>query len=240
MIREKNARKLLVVTLVAAAMLIGYSQFGQTLSLENLAVRESQLRTFQSQNPWLVYAAAFLVYVLVAGLSLPFAVGLSLMYGWYFGFGPSLLLVSFASTLGASVAFLLSRYLVGDIIKQRFGDRLKNFNQSLKREGPFYLFTLRLVPVIPFFVINAVMGLTPIRLRTFWWVSQLGMIPGTAAFVWAGSRVPDLSTISEQGIHAVFSPGQLTQLLSAFALIGVLPILVRYSLRCWGHSATPS
>ena len=114
-------------------------------------------------HPVLVYGAAFVVYVVVTGFSLPGAAVLTLVYGWYFGWLRGLVLVSFASTAGATMAFLLSRFLFRDAIQKRFGDRLQNFNQSLEKEGPFFLFTLRLIPAVPFFIINAVMGLTPIR-----------------------------------------------------------------------------
>ncbi|WP_040769634.1 TVP38/TMEM64 family protein, partial [Novipirellula maiorica] len=156
---------------------------------------------------------------------------LTLVYGWYFGFGRGLILVSFASTAGATVAFLLSRFLFRDTIQNRFGERLKSFNASLEKEGPFFLFTLRLIPAVPFFVINAVMGLTPIRTRTFWWVSQIGMLAGTAVYVYAGSSVPDLQTLADQGIGAVFTSGQLWQIGSAFVLLGLFPLIVRWTMK---------
>lgn len=138
--------------------------------------------------------------------------------------------MSFASTLGATLAFLLSRFLLRASIQERFGDRLRAFNDSLEREGPFYLFTLRLIPAVPFFVINAVMGLTPVRTRTFWWISQLGMLPGTVVYVYAGSSVPNLRLLAEDGINAVFSPSQMLQIIGAFALLGLFPLIVRYAM----------
>ncbi|QDU98401.1 TVP38/TMEM64 family protein [Lignipirellula cremea] len=197
--------------------------FGDALSLQNLAARETELRQFQASHPVLVYGIAFLIYVSVTGLSLPGAAGLTLLFSWYFGFPRSLVLISFASTTGATLAFLLSRYLFRDTLQRRFGDRLAAFNRSLEREGAFYLFSLRLIPVVPFFIINAVMGLTPMRPRTFWWVSQLGMLPGTAVYVYAGSSVPNLSTLAERGVGGVLSP----QLLLAFVLLGVFPLAVK-------------
>ncbi len=198
------------------------------LTLAHLAEQEAQLRSFQQQHPFLVYGVAFLVYVAVTGLSLPGAAAMTLVFGWYFGFWRAIVLVSFASTTGATLAFLLSRFLFRDAIQRRFGERLQSFNQALEKEGPFFLFTLRLIPAVPFFVINAVMGLTPIRARTFWWVSQLGMFPGTIVYVYAGSRVPHLRQLADEGIQAVFSPSQLTQLLVAFALLGIFPFIVRF------------
>ncbi|SMP43526.1 Uncharacterized membrane protein YdjX, TVP38/TMEM64 family, SNARE-associated domain [Neorhodopirellula lusitana] len=229
-------KKLGVFVIVAAIMVVAYTQYGDLLSLESLAKQEAQLRSFQAKNPVLVYGAAFLVYVVVTGLSLPGAAVLTLVYGWYFGLAPGLLLVSFASTAGATMAFLLSRFLFREAIQKRFGDRLKSFNQSLEKEGPFFLFTLRLIPAVPFFIINAVMGLTPIRTRTFWWVSQLGMLAGTAVFVYAGSSVPDLQTLADKGIGAVFTPSQLTQIVIAFVLLGAFPLVVRFGMKFFGRA----
>lgn len=232
-------KKLTILCVVVVLGVVGYSQFGDLLSLESLAQQETQLRQFQSQHPMLVFGIAFLVYVAVTGLSLPGAAAMTLLYGWYFGFGPALLLVSFASTAGATVAFLFCRYLFRDAIQSRFGDRLANFNQALEREGPFFLFTLRLIPAVPFFVINAVMGLTPIRTWTFWWVSQLGMLAGTAVFVYAGCSVPDLATLADKGVNAVFSPTQMIQILVAFALLGLFPLAARWTIKLFVQKGTP-
>jgi uncharacterized membrane protein YdjX (TVP38/TMEM64 family) len=219
--------RLAVLATVVSVAAVLYLFFGESLSLASLAEKETELRQFQLDRPVLVYGIAFLVYVLVTGLSIPGAAGLTLVYGWYFGFWRALVLVSFASTAGATMAFLLSRYLFRDLIQHRFGERLTAFNQALKREGAFYLFTLRLIPAVPFFVINVVMGLTPIRPWTYWWVSQLGMIPGTCVYVYAGSVVPDLQTLADKGVGAVLTPWQLAQLLIAFGLLGVFPLVVK-------------
>ena len=224
----QNSRRLIVMGLLLTAFVVAYTQFGGALSLQNLAARESQLRQYQADQPLVVFAVAFLIYVTATGLSLPGAVVLTLVFSWYFGFIGGLVLVSFASTAGATVAFLLSRYLFRDAIQQRFGERLSSFSQSLEREGPFFLFTLRLIPAVPFFIINAVMGLTLIRTSTFWWISQIGMLPGTAIYVYAGSSVPNLSTLAEKGIGAVFSPAQLTKIFFAFVLLGLFPLIVRF------------
>lgn len=223
--------KSLVMVCVACAVAVGYWQLGDNLTLANLARQESRLREFQQRHPVLVYAAAFLVYVSVTGLSLPGATVLTLMYGWYFGLIRGVVVVSFSSTAGATLAFLLSRFLFRHMIQRRFGDRLDNFNRALEREGPFYLFTLRLIPAVPFFVINAVMGVTPVRTRTFWWVSQLGMLPATVVYVYAGSSVPSLQSLADKGVSAAFTPGQLTQILVAFVLLGIFPIAVRGAMK---------
>lgn len=232
--------KFLVFGIVGIIAVAAYWQFGDQLSLESLAKQESALRDCQIKNPVLVLGAAFLIYVAVTGLSLPGAAPLTLVYGWYFGFVKGLILVSFASTLGATVAFLVSRYLFRDAIQSRFGKQLEKFNESLEKEGAFYLFTLRLIPAVPFFVINAVMGLTKIKTVTFWWVSQLGMLAGTAVFVYAGSSVPNLTELAEKGVNAAFTGTQMTQILVAFAFIGILPLAARWAIKLFRSEPQPT
>ncbi len=215
--------KLIVLATFIAATVFLYLNFGDALNLTELAKKEGELRDWQQQAPLLVFGAAFLIYVTATGFSLPGATILTLIFGWYFGFGRGTVLVSFASTMGATIAFVISRFLLRDSIQNRFGDRLGKFNQALEKEGPFYLFSLRLIPVVPFFVINLVMGLTPIRTRTFWWISQIGMLPGTMAFVYAGASVPDLKTLDEKGLSGIISP----QLIIAFVILGLLPITLK-------------
>lgn len=216
------------VLLAAAAVAVAaWLRFGDALSLAAVAEQEAALRAFQHDHPRLVYGAAFLVYAAVTGLSLPGAAGLTLVCGWYFDFPRAFLLVSFASTTGASLAFLLSRYVFRGAVRSRFGDRLRSFNDALARDGAAYLFTLRLVPAVPFFVINLVMGLTPLRLGTFWWVSQVGMLPGTAVYVWAGASVPDLQVLADRGVGGLVSP----PILAAFAALGLFPLVARLVLR---------
>lgn len=228
--------KAILLLIVASAFLVLFIQFRQYLDLDFLATKEAALRQYQAAHPWLVFGAAFIIYVVVTGLSIPGATVLTLVYSWYFGFWPAFLLVSFASTSGATVAFLTSRFLVRDSIQAKFGDRLESFNRHLEQDGAFYLFTLRLIPLVPFFVINLVMGLTPLRTRTYWWVSQLGMAPGTAVYVYAGSSVPKLTTLAEEGVAAVFSPQQLLQFTIAFGLLGLFPTLTKLALSKLGKS----
>ncbi len=222
-----------LAVLVALAAVVGglYWKFGGTLSLDYLATKEEQLKQFQVERPILVYGIAFAIYVTITGLSLPGATALTLLVGWYFGFLRGLVLVSFASTLGATLAFLMSRYFFRDAIQTKFKDRLTTFNEALEKDGAFYLFTLRLIPLVPFFVINAVMGLTPIRVWTYWWVSQVGMLAGTMVYVYAGSSVPDLMTLSEEGIRAVFSPQRLKHIFIAFGLLGIFPLVIKFVMK---------
>lgn len=204
---------------------IGLFLAKEYLSLNFLAEQESRLKSFYHSSPVLALLIAFLIYAFVTGLSIPGATVLSLIYAWFFGFWRGLTLVSFASTLGATIAFLFSRYLFRDWIQKRFGDKIITINHAFDREGNFYLFMMRLIPAFPFFMVNALMGLTKIKTVTFWWVSQLGMLGGTAVIVYAGSSIPDLMTLKEKGVSAVFTPGQLFQISIAFILLGIFPFV---------------
>lgn len=221
----KHSRIAKAVTLfvVGVTAFSAYTFFRDTLSLDRLADQQTQLRQYQNEHPVQVYFIAFAVYATVTGLSLPGAAVLTLVYGWYFGLFRGVILVSIASTTGATLAFLLSRYLLRDAVQNSFGDRLSAFNKALAAEGAFYLFTLRLIPAVPFFIINVVMGLTPIRTGTYWWVSQLGMLPGTTVYVYAGSTFPDLKTLAERGVSGILSP----QLIAAFIALGLFPLAVK-------------
>ncbi|TWU07521.1 TVP38/TMEM64 family protein [Stieleria varia] len=215
--------KVLVLLGVGLIATYAYLRYGDSLTLENLAGHETALRNYRIDHPILVYAVAFGIYVGVTGLSLPGAAVLTLVMAWYFGFARAMVLVSFASTTGATVAFLLSRFLLRDTIQSRFGDRLATFNENLEREGAFYLFTLRLIPAVPFFVINVVMGLTPMKTWTFWWVSQLGMLAGTAVYVYAGASFPTLNALAENGAGGILS----WKLIVAFIALGLFPLAAK-------------
>ncbi len=233
---ENSGSSMKIVVGVVLVILIGLAYvYRDSLSLAALAERETQLKELQQAQPLLVIGAAFVAYVLVTGLSLPGAAFMTLVMGWYFGFACSVGLVSFASTAGATMAFLLSRYLFRDVVQSKFGDRLKTFNEALDREGAFYLFSLRLIPAVPFFVINVVMGLTRIRTWTYWWVSQIGMLAGTAVYCYAGSRVPNLQALADKGAGAVFTTSQLTQITIAFVLLGVFPITLKKLMAFFSH-----
>ena len=223
---SQTMKKLTIAGLFCAAVVVGYLKFGSLLSLEYLATQETALRDYQRQSPALTYVLAFVIYVAVTGLSIPGATVLTLVYGWFFGSMRGVVLVSFASTTGATVAFLLSRYLFQSAVQHKFGERLEQFNRSLAKEGAFYLFTLRLIPVIPFFVINVVMGLTPLKTSTYWLVSQLGMLPATIVYVYAGSAVPTLAELAEQGTGGILN----AQIVAAFVMLGLFPLIARFAL----------
>ncbi|MCA9061935.1 MAG: TVP38/TMEM64 family protein [Planctomycetaceae bacterium] len=229
MTTSSNRKKLVLAAGLLTAAVAVFLIRGSAPDLQTLAEREAELKVLHRDHPLLSISTAFLVYVLVTGLSLPGATILTLVFAWFFGFWPALILVSFASTGGATVAFLSSRYLLRDSLRQRFGDRLQSFDDALRADGAFYLFLLRLIPVVPFFVINLVMGLTPLKTRTFWWVSQVGMLPGTLVYVYAGASVPDIASLAEQGIHGILTPN----LLFAFVLLGVTPLALRKAVQRW-------
>lgn len=193
-------------------------------SLQRLAEYDTLLRQFYQDYTLLLTAAVFVGYVAATGASVPGAAGMTVACGWLFGFWKALILVSVASPSGASLAFLTSRLLLRNAVRERFSEPLKEIELVLQKDGAFYLFLLRLVPVIPFFVINIVMGLTPIRFRTFWWVSQLGMLPGTILFVAAGATVPTLEVLVNQGITGILT----LKVLAVFTALGLLPLMARW------------
>lgn len=222
-----------IAFLIAAAL--GYKFLGGSQAVARLAEYETALRAFDAEHPWQLLGLAFLLYVVVAGLSIPGAVILSLSYAWYFGFWTALPLVSFASTLGATLAFLLSRYLFRDLIRSRFGSRFEAVNKSLQEQGASYLFTLRLIPALPFFLVNILMGLTPIKTIKYWWVSQLGMLPGTIVFLWAGDSlaesVPTLHDLADQDISGIFTP----RIWCAFAILAIFPYATKTAMKFIRH-----
>ena len=229
--RSAAGTKLLAILTVTLVILAGLWTFRGSLSLANLARQESMLREFQAHNQILFYGLAFLCYMTIVSLPIPGAGVLTMVYGWYFGLVPAVILVSLASTTGASIAFLLSRLLFVDLIQQRLCHQLTKYHQEIESDGPYFLFCLRLVPAIPFFVVNLMMALTPIRLRTFWWISQIGMLPGTTLYAFVGSRAPNFQTLSENGLAGVFTQREITQISFAFLLIGLFPSIVRWAVR---------
>jgi pyruvate/2-oxoglutarate dehydrogenase complex dihydrolipoamide dehydrogenase (E3) component/uncharacterized membrane protein YdjX (TVP38/TMEM64 family) len=214
-----RAKRLILLALIASiAAAWFYLDLGRWLSFEQLTAGIDELRSWRAANPLLAAGAFFVAYVLVTGLSLPGAAVMTLAGGALFGFWLALLLVSFASTLGATIAFLVSRLLLRDWVQGRFRRQLRALNEGFARDGAFYLFSLRLVPVFPFFVINLIAGLLPISVSRYYWVSQLGMLPATAVYVNAGTQLGQL-----EGVSGIISP----PLLGSFALLAVFPFLAR-------------
>lgn len=213
-----DKRWLTVAVLVAAAALFYAFDLGQYLNLEAIKARQAQLENWRAAQPLRAALFFFVVYVLVTALSLPGATIMTLAGGAVFGLGWGTLLVSFASSIGATLAFLASRWLLGSWVQARFAVRLETFNAGMARDGAFYLFTLRLVPLVPFFVINLAMGLTRIRPLTFYGVSQLGMFPATLVYVNAGTQLAQLDSLA-----GIVSP----PLLGSLVLLGVFPLAAR-------------
>ncbi len=182
-------KAILVLVLIGAIAAYFILDLGQILSLENFKASQAEIVAAKDANPVLYITGFFLLYVAVTGLSIPGAAIMSLVAGALFGVVVGSIIVSFASTIGATLAFLSARFVLRDWVQTKFGERLRAIDDGLEKDGAFYLFTLRLIPVFPFFVINLLMGLTRIKTRTFFWVSQLGMLPATVVFVNAGTQI---------------------------------------------------
>ncbi len=204
-----------ILALVAAFKLLHLDQY---LTLEYLKSSQESFSSLYAARPTLVIGSYMAIYILVTSLSLPGAAVLTLAGGALFGFIAGTVIVSFASSIGATLACLVARFLLRDWVQGKFGERLTTVNQGIDREGAFYLFTLRLIPIFPFFVINLVMGLTKMPVLTFYWVSQVGMIPGTMVYVNAGRELARIESLS-----GILSPG----LIASFVLIGVFPLITK-------------
>jgi pyruvate/2-oxoglutarate dehydrogenase complex dihydrolipoamide dehydrogenase (E3) component/uncharacterized membrane protein YdjX (TVP38/TMEM64 family) len=214
-----NPRKLLLLVVLATLVAAFFAlELGRFFSLDYIRGARDDFAALYQAHPARVIGAFFGIYVAVTALSLPGAAILTLLGGAIFGLWVGTLVVSFASSIGATLAMLVSRYLLRDSVKAKFGTRLADIDRGIQRDGAFYLFTLRLVPLFPFFVINLLMGLTSIKARTFYWVSQLGMLAGTLVYVNAGTQLAQIHSL--QGI---LSPG----LIGSFVLLGLFPLVAR-------------
>ena len=214
-----NLKKWALV-LAVIALLIAFFVFdlGRFLSLDYLKQSQANFAETYARQPLLVSGIYFVIYVVATALSFPGATILTLAGGAIFGLGWGLLIVSFASCIGATLAFLAARFVLRDSVQNRFSQRLTEINKGIEKDGAFYLFTLRLVPLVPFFVINLVMGLTRMKTWTFYWVSQLGMLAGTAVYVNAGTQLGKI-----ESLKGILSPG----LIGSFVLLGIFPLLAR-------------
>ena len=210
-------KKLLIIMAIVIVVGLFFGLNSQSyLSLQ-------QFQRWVAEQPLQAAAIYFVSYILITGLSLPGAALMTLMGGVLFGLCWGLLLVSFASSLGATLAFGVSRGLLRDWVQSNFGRYLATINQGMAKDGIYYLLTLRLIPVIPFFVINLVFGLTPIKAWTFYWVSQLGMLAGTIIYVNAGAQ---LGTVEELSVSGIMTPG----LIGAFLLLATFPLLIKFAV----------
>lgn len=216
-----SKKVLLIAALLAAGLAFYWLDLHQWLTLENLKRQQQQFETWRDASPLAMGLLFTAVYILVTGLSVPGAIILSLAVGALFGLFWGTLIASFASSLGATIAFLTSRYLLHDWVQWRFGGRLRAVYRGMERDGRFFLFALRLVPVFPFVLINILMGLTRIRIWPFYWISQVGMLPATMIYVNAGTQLGRIDGLSD-----ILSP----ELVLSFALLALFPLLARWLL----------
>ncbi|MFI5295002.1 MAG: TVP38/TMEM64 family protein [Thermodesulfovibrionales bacterium] len=216
---KKITKKIAVITAVVGIVVI-FKVLGleQYFTLSYVKASQAKLAVLYADHRPMVIAAYMLIYILVTSLSLPGAAIMTLTGGALFGLLIGTIVVSFASTIGATLACLVSRFVLRDWVQGKFGDKLKVVNEGIAREGSFYLFTLRLIPIFPFWLINLIMGLTKMPLRTFYWVSQVGMLAGTIVYVNAGKELAKINSIS-----GILSPG----LILSFVLLGLFPIATK-------------
>lgn len=216
---KKLLQRLLIVSaIIALVILFKVLGLGQYLTLDYLKVSQDRFTQLYVNHRFAVIAVYMAVYIIVTALSLPGAAVMTLAGGAMFGFWTGVLVVSFASTIGATLACFVARFLLRDWVQNKLGEKLSTFNKGIEKEGAFYLFSLRLVPIFPFFVINLAMGLTTMKLLTFYWVSQIGMLPGTMVYVNAGKELGKIESLS-----GILSPG----LILSFIVLGLFPITVK-------------
>ena len=221
---EKNKQvkiMLLIAFFTIVVALFFVLDLQKYLTLEYLKSSKAFFISSYENNPILVLGSYFLFYIVITAFSLPGAVWMTLGGGAFFGLFAGTVIVSFASSIGATLAMLISRFLLRDWVQNRFEKQMQIINSGINKEGGFYLFTLRLVPAVPFFVINLGIGLTPLRTGTFYWVSQLGMLPGTLVYINAGSELGKIQSVGE-----ILSP----TLIASFVLLGIFPLLVKKML----------
>src|SRR6266567_1239075 len=217
-----RAKPIVIGVLLALVVVAWFVlDLGRFLTIEKLREHQDWLIQQKNANPFLFGAAFFAVYVLITGASLPGAAILTLAAGALFGLLWGVVLVSFASAIGATIAFLLARYVLRDFVRARFEKQIVAVDAGMQKDGAFYLLALRLVPIFPFVLINLAVGLTAIPVTTFYWVSQLGMLPGTIIYINAGTQLAQIKTLSD-----VASPA----LLGSFALLGIFPLLAKFAL----------
>ncbi len=217
---NKNNLKKIAIACIVVGLIAAFKFFdlGQYLSLSYIKASQEKFEIMYAEHRATVIAGYMVIYILATSLSLPGAVVLTLAGGALFGLWVGTLVVSFSSAIGATLACLVSRFLLRDLVQSRFGDKLSTVDRGIEKDGAFYLFTLRLIPVFPFFVINLVMGLTKLPLLTFYWVSQLGMFPGTLVYVNAGKELAKIDSPS-----GILSPG----VIFSFVLLGLFPITAK-------------
>ncbi|OIQ26719.1 TVP38/TMEM64 family protein [uncultured Vibrio sp.] len=211
-------KKILIGILLLGTILFLSTNYGHLLTLENAKAQQELLADTIESNFVTAALSYFAVYIIITAFSIPGAAVVTLLGAALFGFWTSLILVSFASSIGATLAFLSSRFLLKEWVQSKFGEKLSTINKGVEKDGAFYLFSLRLIPVVPFFLINLLMGLTPIPASRFYLVSQLGMLPGTAVYLNAGTQLASIDSLS--GIVSL-------PVILSFVLLGLFPIIVK-------------
>ena len=215
---QKKIKIGLLILIMLTIIAFFFYDIQQYATLDYIKAKQQNIFEYYKQNVFFVLVLFIFLYVLVTALSLPVATFFTLLGGALFGFSTGLIIVSFASTIGATLAFLMARFLAQNYVQKYYKKQLSKINKKFKSEGAFYLFALRLVPVFPFFIINVVMGLMTIKTWTFYWVSQLGMLPGTIVYVYAGTQLAQIETFSD-----ITTPSMLI----AFALLGLFPLIAK-------------
>ena len=215
---QKTLKLSLFLFLISLIILFFIYEMNEYSSLQNIKRQYQNLLHYYDKNNLLIHIIFIFIYIITTSLSLPFALALTLFAGALFGFWYGLILVSFGSTIGATIAFLISRFIGYEYVRKNYKNQLSKFYNGFKKEGTFYLFALRMVPLFPFFMINIITALMPIKTWTFYWVSQVGMLPGTILYVFAGTQLSEIKSLSD-----IMSP----ILIVTFIFIGFFPILVK-------------
>ncbi|MGC9404212.1 TVP38/TMEM64 family protein [Vibrio genomosp. F10] len=214
-------KKILFAIFLIGTILFLTINYGHLLTLENAKSQQESLSNIIESNFVIAALSYFVIYIVVVAFSIPGAAVVTLLGAALFGFWTSLVLVSFASSIGATLAFLSSRFLLKEWVQKKFGSKLSTINEGVEKDGAFYLFSLRLIPVVPFFLINLLMGLTPISALRFYLVSQLGMLPGTAVYLNAGTQLANIESLS--GIVSL-------PVILSFVLLGLFPIITKKAM----------
>jgi uncharacterized membrane protein YdjX (TVP38/TMEM64 family) len=215
---QKKKKIVLLIVITLAVITFFLFDIQQYAKLDYIKAEQQNIFEYYKQNVFFIMVLFVFLYILVTALSLPVATVLTLLGGALFGFSTGLIIVSFASTIGATLAFMMARFLAQNYVQKNYKNQLYKINKKFESEGAFYLFALRLVPLFPFFIINVVMALMPIKPWTFYWISQLGMLPGTIVYVYAGTQLAQIETFSD-----ITSPSMLI----VFALLGLFPLIAK-------------
>lgn len=216
--KEHISKIIIVIVIIAVIAAFKIFNLGEYFTLSYIKESQEKFQALYSENRFMVIAGFMLIYIAVTALSLPGAAIMTIAAGALFGLIKGTIVVSFSSSIGATLACFVSRFILRDWVQGKLGDKLKTVNEGVEKEGAFYLFSLRLIPVFPFWLINLGMGLTKMPLKTFYWVSQIGMLAGTIVYVNAGKELAKIDSLS-----GILSPG----LIASFVLLGLFPLITK-------------